>query len=252
MHWDRATTGTARVEGATEPYWLVLGQSHSSGWHATLDGEDLGPPVLLDGYANGWLVDPAQHGASHRVRLTWTPQRVVDLALVLSLVGVLVAAIVALRGRADHGPATIEAPELVLVPVPAPPLRTRSAITLTLVAAGVALLAAPFPSPLVVVLAAVAAASCRWRTFASAPALLAAAAMAIAGVATTLVQYRERFFPDFQWPKEFEPLHVVGVACLLLLGLQGARDALAARAEPGAGPSPARAPTIARPDAEQT
>ena len=54
---DRAQV---EVTGATpgEPFWLVLGQSHNVGWTATADGDDLGEPVLVDGFANGWLVTP--------------------------------------------------------------------------------------------------------------------------------------------------------------------------------------------------
>src|SRR5262249_12628008 len=47
----------AHVTGATKPFWLVLGQSHSPGWHARIaGGNDLGDAQLVDGYANGWLV----------------------------------------------------------------------------------------------------------------------------------------------------------------------------------------------------
>ena len=30
----------------------------TAGWTASADGHDLGPPQLVDGYANGWLIDP--------------------------------------------------------------------------------------------------------------------------------------------------------------------------------------------------
>ena len=74
------------VSGATEPFWLVLGQSHNAGWTATVDGERLDAPVLVDGYANGWEVGP---GETVEVHLEWTPQKVVDLALWASLLAVI-------------------------------------------------------------------------------------------------------------------------------------------------------------------
>ena len=75
------------VEGADEPFWLVLGQSENAGWHATTDGATLGDRTLVDGYANGWLVDPTQE--SFDVVLEWTPQERVWASLWVSLAGVL-------------------------------------------------------------------------------------------------------------------------------------------------------------------
>ncbi len=49
------------VSGIVGPFWLVLGQSHSPGWTASASGlGDLGEPELIDGYANGWWVDPGE------------------------------------------------------------------------------------------------------------------------------------------------------------------------------------------------
>jgi hypothetical protein len=74
--------------------WLSWNQSWNPGWRASIDGVDLGPPTLTDGYANGWQI-PAS--PTHRtVELRWTPQGSVDLALVVSalfallIVGLLV------------------------------------------------------------------------------------------------------------------------------------------------------------------
>ena len=48
------------VSGARKgtPFWLVLGESNNAGWEATVDGKDIGGSTLVDGYANGWLVEP--------------------------------------------------------------------------------------------------------------------------------------------------------------------------------------------------
>ncbi len=79
------------VSDATKPFWLVLGESQSPGWHAHVvggAGGDLGASQLVDGYANGWVVTPPRSG-SFDVVFEWTPQRQVRLAIWLSLLGVV-------------------------------------------------------------------------------------------------------------------------------------------------------------------
>ncbi|NLA37208.1 MAG: DUF3367 domain-containing protein, partial [Actinobacteria bacterium] len=39
-----------------EPYWLILGQSHNSGWKLTVGGEELPSSELVNGFANGWYI----------------------------------------------------------------------------------------------------------------------------------------------------------------------------------------------------
>jgi hypothetical protein len=85
---DGETKVRVHVSNATQPFWLVLGQSQSPGWQARIKGgKNLGGSELVDGYANGWLVTPTSK--SFDVTMEWTPQRQVWAALWLSLVGVL-------------------------------------------------------------------------------------------------------------------------------------------------------------------
>ena len=90
------TAYTVEVPARDRDRWLVLGQSHNRGWQATVDGADLGPPVVIDGFANGWLL-PA--GGAATVELRWTPQRLVDWGLRLSVLAVAAALLIAWRGR---------------------------------------------------------------------------------------------------------------------------------------------------------
>jgi arabinofuranan 3-O-arabinosyltransferase len=80
------TSADVTVTGASKAFWLVLGQSHNKGWHATVDGRDLGAPTLVNGYANGWQVPP---GSSVRVHLEWTPQKVVWAMIAASVLALL-------------------------------------------------------------------------------------------------------------------------------------------------------------------
>ena len=97
---QNATTLHLRVSGvsaAAAPFHLVLGESIDKGWTATVDGgPSLGAPELIDGFANGWIVNPAALGGELRhgtltVTLRWTPQRLVWAALLVSGAGLLAA-----------------------------------------------------------------------------------------------------------------------------------------------------------------
>lgn len=72
---------------------VLTGQSHDTGWTATVDGRSLGTPVELDGQA-AWVV-PA--GADRRVELRFAPQRTYRFALGLSALGVAVCLVLLLR-----------------------------------------------------------------------------------------------------------------------------------------------------------
>lgn len=80
---------TARVEGSASPFWFVLAQSHSPGWSIDVDGAEAGPRQMVDGYANGWRIEPSEPLVD--VSLRWTPQRSVWWGLGISGVALVVA-----------------------------------------------------------------------------------------------------------------------------------------------------------------
>jgi hypothetical protein len=126
------TSYDLRVQTDGRPFWLVLGQSYSDGWHGeTGAGRDLGTPRLVNGYANGWLVEPGRAGTLD-VHLDWRPQRAIWWGLGLSVLAVLTCLGVLLATRRRAKPAGIAArPELVS------PLRYAGAAVPTGVALGV-------------------------------------------------------------------------------------------------------------------
>ncbi len=105
-----STSEQLLVTGATGPFELVLGQSVNPGWRAVASpsptsGEppakshpvSLGGSELVDGFANGWAVSASDLGAlgatktgTFTVSLTWTPQREVWVALLISALALLV------------------------------------------------------------------------------------------------------------------------------------------------------------------
>jgi len=89
-----STTARLAVTGASGPFWLVLGESVNAGWTAQVaGGPSLGGSTLVDGFANGWYVEP--HAQSFTVDLSWTPQREVDIALVVSAVAIFLCLLLA-------------------------------------------------------------------------------------------------------------------------------------------------------------
>ncbi len=107
-----------RVEDATEPFWLVLGQSRNDGWKATVKGQgSLGAPTLIDGYANGWYVTPTG-SEPIEITLTWTPQRVIWIAIALSAlalagcIALLIVTTARRRRETETADADDDAPEL--------------------------------------------------------------------------------------------------------------------------------------------
>jgi arabinofuranan 3-O-arabinosyltransferase len=64
----------------------VLGNGFSPAWKATGPDGSLGEPQLVDGGFNGWRIAPTNQPV--QVVVEWTQQRKLDLALVLSLIGV--------------------------------------------------------------------------------------------------------------------------------------------------------------------
>jgi hypothetical protein len=220
---DGADRLRARVDGpVAEGDWLVLGQSFNQGWRAQAGGVDLGPPQLLDGFANGWRL-PAADGPLD-VELRFRPQQRVDLALLVSALSAAVALLLAVRrprGAAVAG--VIDEPPMLAWGRAAHPGTTPSwartvALTVLAGALGVGLV-----SPVGGLVAALAAlAGCRHR---AGRLLVAIAPLLVVGAAVLLVvalQIRDHPRPGLFWPAELEDAHPVaalGIVLLLVSGL---------------------------------
>ena len=230
----RDTAYTVRVPARDDDRWLVLGQSHSRGWNATVDGTDLGPPTVIDGFANAWLLPAGQAAA---VELHWTPQRLVDWALRLSALAVAVAAVIAWRGRSDRRRSALARPEperplLRLLWHRETSVRPSVAAAVVAAAAVTALAALSLPDWQVLApaagLAVVLALRCR-RLWWLAP-MVAALSLGCAALYVLIQQYRFRYPPDFSWPTRFETVHILGVAAVVALAADYAVALARARA----------------------
>jgi hypothetical protein len=279
VHVDSATSTTLHltVHGLREavsrgPVDLVLGESIDSGWTASVvGGRSLGPPVLIDGFANGWPVTTASLGSAAGRRtasivLTWQPQKGVDLAVVISLAALVVCLVLALlpsrrrrRGRhsragpgaapvapRDSAPtqdlpveASADGPRLA-VPFRADGRRAPVVIALIsgLVAGGVAAaVTAPAVGLAVGGATALVLLVPRLRILLG---LMAVAGIAAAGLYVAVHQHRAQVLANGNWPLSFEKASRLAWAGVVFLGADGLVGAvLDRRQDPTDQPDPA-------------
>jgi arabinofuranan 3-O-arabinosyltransferase len=208
-----------RVRAPDAPFWLVLSQSHNDGWQAELaNGTSLGPPTLVNGMANAWLVHPSGTG-DIVVHVRWTPQTRVWIGLGLTALGVALCLVLALRrrrvwrGRHDD-PAPVPAPRDWLVGVQ--PRVSRVALVGAPIALGLtgAVVAAPWVGMVVVVATVGSFLDRRVRTatrIAAIGALLAAAGYVV------LQELVQGYPAAFDWPQRFLRVNELPWLALLLL-----------------------------------
>lgn len=218
-----ATTVSVAVAGAEagEPFWIVLGQSHDDGWEVVDSGDvAIEGPHLVNGYANGFLVTPTD-ARRVEVELRFVPQNRVEVALLFSALGALVAVALALLRPQPLGAAPSNRQE---------PLRRLRALTYegalptrreAWVVAATGGLVGVVVGGLVVgaVLAALGGYATRregWRPLFT---LLPAALLAGTAVALVLAQIEDRAPHTLDWPAQWGWAHTTTLVAVLLLGL---------------------------------
>ena len=184
-----STKITANVTASTSQI-VSFGQSINRGWKATLRTQDstidLGEPFVVQGYANGWLVPE-----SGVLTLEWTPQRVVSLSLIISLLSALILAVFAWR-RPRTQPILDNYENL------APRANTSPSLLATLLVCGLLLVVAGVWATIIsVVLLRVAQ---RWS------ALLVGLLMCVLATIVVVQQTRYGYPPTLDWPLRFAEL----------------------------------------------
>ena len=214
------------VARADAPFWLVLGQSQSPGWKATVAGRgSLGPSKLVDGYANGWFVKPDDRAFD--VVIEWTPQRQVWTAIWISVlagllcVGLIAWALVRVRrGAFAAGGVASDADVRVEWPSQArgTSVTTRRARAVVPILAG--LVAALVVAPWAGLLAAGAVVMVQWRpSLRVIVAVTPAALLASVLVYMVYLQHHFRFPPVFEWPTLFPVGRPLGWLAVVFLGV---------------------------------
>ncbi len=228
----------ATVDRTNRPFWLVLGQSYSKGWKATVNGRDLGSPQVLDGFGNAWLVRPHGRGTM-AVTFTFTPQKSVWVASVISGFALLLCAALALFARRRRHPdlGHGDAPRFRSWRAGFGPAARRGVVLTVSLATAlvVGVIVGPFEG---LALGVLVAAALRWgRTHVvlalGAPVLLAAAAGYI-----LLEQSRHRYPAVFEWPTFFERVHLVGWLAVVLLAADVVVEQVRGRGQASGGAAP--------------
>ena len=229
VRWTNPVTAYATVGPQTIASWLVLNQSYSTGWRASIGGHVLGMPQLLDGGFTAWRLPASTKQAT--VEITWTPQRTVDIALLVSLAGlVVVLGLIAFGGRRrsrrsrraararEVEPASVE-PELAW------PWRART-MSLPLCAAAT-VLAMAISGPAIGIIVVPLLVLAWWRrplraVLALAPALV----VALAGAYMIYEQRKYDWPHTIQWPTHFVTANTLGwiAVCILVVDVLAFRE----------------------------
>jgi hypothetical protein len=207
-----------RVTGARRgtPFWLVFGESQNAGWKASVAGDDIGGSTLVDGFANGWRIDPKS--GAFDVTLTWTPQRVVWVALAISAVALLGCLVLALWRRVRAPSSKPDAaPPRFENPLVAPGHRPHAgAVVAGALGVGIvgALVASWWVGAVAGALVALVALVPRTRFLVTlgAPAALGAYALYV-----LVQQHRYDYGSNLDWPQQFASVRELAWLAVLLL-----------------------------------
>ncbi|MEX0768716.1 MAG: alpha-(1-_3)-arabinofuranosyltransferase family protein [Microthrixaceae bacterium] len=220
---------------AQQPYWVILGQSFGPGWSAKAsDGTNLGPPRLINGYANGWLVDPSKVGQDTTVSISWGPQKLVWAGLGISGFGLLVCVALAIfGGRRRHLGPSGESAAIMAEMTPhyssplladGPVLGATAALVTTFCSGLLAVfVAGPWVGVVVAVLTLSATRLARGQIVLR---VVAVSMLALACAFIVLKQTLNGYKLDFDWVKWFETTHSWGLLAILLLAIEVAVDGL--------------------------
>ena len=235
--WYGQTVVRSTVTSADAGRWLVLAQSFAGGWHASIDGHDLGAPTLVDGASMGWLL-PSTITGTEPVAFVWEPQQDINIALLVSAIGLLVVLAMAIWDRPRR--------RRLATPDPAPDDDTPTwsgptgAVTVSppLLYAGAVLAGLAVSVYLIPVLVGLAWIWIRRRSLGAA--LAAAAALGIVvGAAITISATLGSFVRDISWPSHIHDANTavwLGLA-LWVLAVVGTTQVSALRGVP-VGPTP--------------
>lgn len=209
-------TGVVDTDG--EPFWLVLDESMNDGWELTVDGAEVSGPRPVDSSAAGWLVTPTRAGEL-AVSARWTPQRTVDVALAVSLFGVVLCLALAWRsGSGASVPHPGAGPPVIADRPPRP-----SVVTIVVGSVAAAVLVAPEAGLAALPLLALA------RLVPWLGRVVPLALVATSAAAVTVLQVRNDHPADFNLPTRFPWTHQTALLGIVLLAVLAVAEVVSDR-----------------------
>ena len=205
------------VSKTQEPFWLILGQSFSDGWRLKGAGRtNSESPVLINGFANGWLIDPPS-GETMDLSLSWEPQKTVWIALLISIISVLILSALAFRALPDRTQ-TIPTPHFRQSErTRAQKFKLSKATSCSICVLIFTLLNLPNMLVISLVLALLFFLVSRSHLEDYILLLSSFLFMGLSSILIMLDQIKERYPRDFVWPLFFERFHILGVTAVLLI-----------------------------------
>ncbi len=212
------TSASITVGACPDGCWLIYGQGSNPGWEATIAGEDRGAPTPISGGFAGWWLPPS--GQSVHVEISFTPQRTLTAALIVSGLFVALCLFLALRRRPVGLPTVAEETLAYVAAAQLTAPWQREVGRASWWAAGALVVATGlFVAPVWALPAAglgIALALLHRPRLAGVGGLLGIATLA-AVVVRRQVLYR--YPASAAWPGSFEDLHRAGLFAVVLLGI---------------------------------
>ncbi len=224
-------TTSTKVTGTGSSSWLILGQSQSDGWTATVNGKSLGKSVLMDGYANGWKLPAIASGTTATVDFVWTPQHVINYAEIVSLIGFMLVLFLMFWPRRKKGTRVLPDGSS---PTWASPFTydrpARSWKTTMIASLAIGFVVGFFTAPLIGLLClGVSIAALRFKRTRVVLFVGSVAALCLAGFLTAYLQHKYIFPWALGWPDNFGRADTCAWLALALIMVDGAVESLRQR-----------------------
>ena len=205
------------ISETQEPFWLILGQSFNKGWILKNgNGGSDKSPVLINGFANGWLIDPEVDEVMD-LSLHWQPQNTVWVALIISIISVLLSLTLAFRSLPDRTQGSSSPCFRRSSDNRHKKWKKSTALLFSIIVLIFSAINLPKLLFISLIIALIFFLSTRLHLPDYTLLLSSFLFMSTASLFIVLNQIKERYPRDFVWPLFFERFHILGVIAILFI-----------------------------------